>query len=67
MQKSEAANVSDGVKRDVRCTTALTLKGKFISDPRYVAEVANTRQHRSFGFDNCVFAAQQGVLQHNHG
>ena len=33
MQKSEAANLSDGVKRDVRCTNALTLKGEFISDP----------------------------------
>jgi hypothetical protein len=25
------------------------------------------QKHRSFGFDNCAFAAQQGVLQHNQG
>jgi carbohydrate-selective porin OprB len=34
-------------------------------DPDEHKRATSIQKHRSFGFDNCAFAAQQGVLRHN--
>ena len=34
-------------------------------DPDEHKRATSIQKHRSFGFDNCALAAQQGVLQHN--